>query len=99
MDQSINSEQVNQIAQLARLSLTDEEVSSLANDLMAVLSHFASLQDINTTSVPTADDITGRHNITRTDVAVADQLCAPADLLSRAPQTQNNLVKVKAVFG
>ena len=95
----LTSEQVSQIARLARLSLTDQETISLASDLAAILSHFANLQDIDTNAVPTADDVTGRHNVTRDDVVQADQLCSPSDLLSRAPETQNNLVKVKAVFG
>lgn len=95
---TITAEEVASIAKLARLALTDEEIAAATADLANVLDHFAAIQEIDTTGVPTADDASGLVNKTRQDVAAKEALASHDDLLAAAPDTQDGHIKVKAVF-
>jgi len=89
---------VKTIAQLARLRLSDQEQTKTATDLNGIFTHFSKIQEIDTKSVPTSDDVTGLTNITRADEAKPASLCSHQDLLSRAPATHHNQIKVKSVL-
>lgn len=95
---TITKEDVAKIADLARLQLTDEELSAATADLKNILAHFAAIQAIDTTGVPTADDASGRSNVTRSDKAAPEELATHKELLEAAPQVKDNHVQVKAVF-
>lgn len=94
----ISLDQVKQVAQLARLGLTDTEADQAAQDLGNILSHFSEIQKIDTQNVPTSDDVTGLKNITRSDEAEPEVLCSHASLMNAAPETTQGQIKVKAVF-
>mgnify|MGYP002625366031 CR=1 FL=1 len=89
---------VRRVATLARLGLTEEEVTKAAKDLGNVLEYFSRIQTINTKGVPTSDDITGSKNVTRADEANPELLCSTESLLGAVPETQDNQIKVKSVF-
>jgi aspartyl-tRNA(Asn)/glutamyl-tRNA(Gln) amidotransferase subunit C len=89
---------VKKIASLARVGLTDEEISRAARDLANIFDHFSVIQKIDTKGVPTSDDITGLSNVTRADKAVPEDLCNTSSLLEAAPEVKAQQVKVKAVF-
>ena len=93
---SIND--VRRIAKLARLGLTDQEIKSATKDLADVLDNFARIQQVDTTNVPTSDDVTGRQNISREDTADPEGLCGADQLMANAPATARGHFKVKAVF-
>ena len=95
---TISRQEVERIAKLSRLGLTDEEISQAAKDLGGVLGHFSEIQKINTTGVKTSDDVTGLTNVTRDDEATSESLCSAQTLLGNAPDTHQGQVKVKAVF-
>lgn len=94
----ITPEEVRKISALARLSLTDDEVSSATRDLSGILNHFSAIGNINTADVPAADAVSGLSNISRQDVAQPNMLCTPEDLLARAPKTKQGYVQVPGVF-
>jgi len=98
MSNIISKEEVERIAKLARLGVTDEEVQKASEDLGNVLEHFSEIQKIDTKGVPTADDMTGTNNVTRDDKADAECLCPTEDLLKAVPETKDGQIKVKAVF-
>ncbi|PIT97736.1 MAG: Asp-tRNA(Asn)/Glu-tRNA(Gln) amidotransferase GatCAB subunit C [Candidatus Andersenbacteria bacterium CG10_big_fil_rev_8_21_14_0_10_54_11] len=98
MSSVISTEEVARIASLARLGVTDKEITAAAQTLQDVLAHFAAIQDIVVTDVPTADNMAGLTNITRADEARPENLCSAADLRAAAPDTSDNQIKVKAVF-
>ena len=95
---NITKEEVANIAKLARLQLTDEELTSATADLANILSHFAAIQAIDTTGIPTADDASGLTNNTRKDESHKEVLASHTDLLSAAPESHKGHIKVKAVF-
>lgn len=94
----LTASDVKKIANLSRLGLNPEEVEQAAQDLAGVLNHFSKLQAVDTKGTPTSDDVTGLTNVTRADEAQPDILSSPAELLKRAPDTQDAHIKVKAVF-
>ena len=94
----ISEEEVQRIAKLARLGVTDEEVTAATHDLGNVLENFAQIQSIETKDVPMATDTSGLTNITREDEAAAEVLASHEELLERAPDTKDRQLKVKAVF-
>jgi len=47
----LNREEVEEIALLARLALTDDEIERLRGDLAAILAYMDTLQDVDTTGV------------------------------------------------
>src|SRR5688572_11532457 len=95
---TVTPEEVRKVAQLGRLGLSDEEVTRATQQLSGILDHFSQIQKIDTTGVPTSDDVTGLKNVTRADQVKPEDLCATAELLQRAPEAKAGQFKVKAVF-
>jgi aspartyl-tRNA(Asn)/glutamyl-tRNA(Gln) amidotransferase subunit C len=92
----ITTDDIKKVAHLSRLGLTDKEVESATKDVGNILSHFAAIQAIDTTSATATDDASGLKNISRPDEV--SQLGNPADLIAAAPQTHQAQIKVSAVF-
>ena len=95
---TISKQEVERIAQLARLGLTDKEISQATQNLSGVLEHFSKIQEIDTSDTPTSDDVTGLTNITRADKTTKEALCSTSVLLDNAPESHKGQIKAKAVF-
>ncbi len=93
---AISRDQVLHIGQLARLGLRDEEVDRLTSQLSVILGHFEALAAVETDAVdPTAHPLP-LQNIMRSD-SVAPSL--PRDeALGNAPEVEDGLIRVQAVF-
>lgn len=98
MSAAVTSEDVQKIAGLARMTLSDDEVTTATRDLSRVLNHFSTIQSIDTAHVMDVANLYARANISREDVAQPDQLCTAADIMDRASETVGQYVKVPAVF-
>lgn len=98
MPEIIDKKTVEEIAVLARLGLTEDEIAEQVPSLNDVLSHFSTIQQINTKDTPASDDVTGLTNVTRPDQALIDPLCPGEILLDQAPATLKRQIKVPAVF-
>ncbi len=93
--------QVEHIAALARIDLTDEEVESFGQQLSHILEQFELLRQLDTTGVPpTGVPPTGHaadlNTVTREDVA--EDCLPPEDVLSNAPRKEGEFFRVKAVL-
>lgn len=66
---SLTKEQVQHIAQLARLSLTDDEVTQFQQQLSDILAYFDQIQGVDTSSVPAQDNLQSRDSRLRTDTS------------------------------
>src|SRR3989338_4167482 len=89
--------EVEHIAKLARIKITDKEKETFRGELSRILDYINKLNEVNTDSVEPFAQITGITNSTREDVSVGE--AGDKNLLiSQAPQKENNLVKVKAVL-
>jgi aspartyl-tRNA(Asn)/glutamyl-tRNA(Gln) amidotransferase subunit C len=92
----LTAQEVQHIAQLARLQLTPEEEQKYQQQLSSILEYVSQLSQVETASVAPTSQVTGLLNITQ-----ADQITEPhnqEDLIKQAPQAADGYVKVKAVF-
>ena len=95
----LTKEEINHIANLARLELTEEEAGKFSVQISSILGYVKKLQEVNLSQIEPISNIAGISNITRED-EVND--CDPEimeKLIEMAPDKDNNLVKVNAVFG
>jgi aspartyl-tRNA(Asn)/glutamyl-tRNA(Gln) amidotransferase subunit C len=93
---SLSHEQVQQIAALARLSLTEEEVALYAGQLSKVLDYFETLQAVDTSHIPPTASVLPLTNVLRPDVA--GPAITPAEALANASDTYENQFRVSAVL-
>lgn len=89
-------QEVEHIAQLARLDLTDEEKETYRQQLSAILEHVASLQELDTSGiVPTSsvlpDSVELREDTPRGGLTVED-------VLRNAPAQKKNQFRVPPVL-
>lgn len=93
---ALTSEEVLHIARLARMSLTNDEVSRFAAQLSGILDHFAALAAVDTEGVePTAHPLP-LSNVMRADEARPS--LSQADALANAPAQEDGYVRVRAVL-
>jgi aspartyl-tRNA(Asn)/glutamyl-tRNA(Gln) amidotransferase subunit C len=92
----LSREEVEHIAALARLALSDEEVARYQEQLSAILEHFQHLQELETEDIsPTATVLPLR------SVMRADEARPPLErerVLQNAPEARDGCFKVPAVL-
>jgi aspartyl-tRNA(Asn)/glutamyl-tRNA(Gln) amidotransferase subunit C len=92
----LSRQEVEKIARLARLSLSDEEIEQYRSQLSEVLTYVDQLNELDINDVPTTAQVTGQTNVLADDVVQdgGDR----QKLLKNAPATDGDSIKVKAVF-
>lgn len=88
--------EVEHIAELAKLSLTDEEKEKFGEQLSAILEYAEVLQRLDTEAIPPTATVLPLQN-----VMVADQVrpsFSREDILANAPKTENGSFKVQAIL-
>ena len=90
-------EEVDHIALLARLTLSDEEKGLYAQQLSAILDYAAELADIDVEGIPPTATVLAVHNILRQD-DIAGVSIARDDALKNAPRTDGASFEVQATF-
>lgn len=94
---TITLPEVKKIAKLARLELSDAEIAKYAGQLSAILGYIKQLQEVETENVAMTSQVTGLSNVMRDDMVASGENAE--ELVKMAPASEDNLVKVKAVFG
>ena len=95
---TISVHDVQKLAQLSALSLSDDEVASLASELSHILGYVEQLNDVDTEGVEPTYQVTGLHTVTRPD-EIIDYGVSQEDLLKNAPDVQDGQMKVPRVLG
>lgn len=93
----ISEEQVAHLANLARIALTPEEISSLTTELDQIVDSIAKVQEVATDDVPATSHPVPLSNVFRDDV-VGDTLTIE-QALQNAPEHADNRFKVSAILG
>lgn len=92
----LTREEVEHIADLARLALTEEEKERFRQQLSAVLEYAARLQELDTEAIPPTATVLPLRNIMRPD---EPRPPAPQeDILANAPDKEENCFKVPAIW-
>lgn len=90
-------EQVEWVAGLAYIALTDAEKSKYAEELSAVLGYVEELQQVDTNKVDETMQITGLSNVMDGDFVEPSEI-KREEFLQRAPASERGYIKVKSVF-
>lgn len=93
----LSRDDVQHLAQLSSLQLTDDETTKLTADIENILKYIEQLSELDTKGVEPTYQVTGLSNIWRED-AVIDYGVSREDLLARAPEQRDNQVKVPKVL-
>lgn len=88
---------VEHVATLARLGLSAEEQSRLADQLSSILDHIAALGEVDTEAIPPTAQVIELPNVLRAD-EVRPSL-PPDALLANAPRRRDGFFEVHAVLG
>ncbi len=94
----LDIQDIENIAELARLHLTEDEKSRYAGQLSAVIDYVEMLNEVDTTGVEETCQVTGLEDVVREDVAVPCDEETRKRIIDQFPTRQGNLLKVKAVF-
>ncbi len=94
----LSVDEVKNIATLARIGLSDEEVERYQKDLSALLDFFRELQTVPTDGVIPMGNSTEKSDAFREDSVVSGSDAERSALLANVPMTKDGFVKVKSVF-
>jgi aspartyl-tRNA(Asn)/glutamyl-tRNA(Gln) amidotransferase subunit C len=94
---SLTRADVEHVAYLARLGLTEEELARLEGQLNHILDQYAKLAELDTDAIPPTAQVIELENILREDIA-APSLPAE-DVLANAPRRSGDLFVVPAILG
>ena len=95
---ALTTAQIEHIAHLARLELTDAEKIKFADQIGSILAYFNKLQEIDTTGVvPTSHSI-DLVNVTRDDVIKEREQSVQERILQNAPAKQDYYFKVSKIL-
>lgn len=94
---TITRDDIVKLAQLSSLSLSDSEITNLQDDISNILSYVEQLNELDTTGVSPAYQVTGLENVTRPDEVKLSNVDRE-DLLALAPENKDNQIKVPKVL-
>jgi aspartyl-tRNA(Asn)/glutamyl-tRNA(Gln) amidotransferase subunit C len=89
---------IEHIADLARLHLSEEEKARYAEQLSAVLGYVEMLNEVDTTGVEETCQVTGLEDVFREDVAHSASDDVRKEIIAQFPAKTGDLLRVKAVF-
>ena len=88
--------EVEHIAELAKLSLTDEEKERFGEQLSAILEYAEVLQRLDTEAIPPTATVLPLRNVMAADEVRLSS--SREDILANAPKTANGCFKVQAIL-
>jgi len=94
----LSVKEIEQIATLARLELSEKEKQMYAEQLSVVLDYIEMLNEVDTNGVVETCQVTGLEDVVREDKAQETSQEIKQKLINSFPEKTGNLLKVKAVF-
>lgn len=95
---NLTKKEVEHIAYLARLGLTEKEKGKFQKQLSSILDYVKQLQEVDTKNVEPTAQVTGLENVMRKDVMEKQPPETMKKLIKMAPEKEDNLVKTRSVF-
>jgi aspartyl-tRNA(Asn)/glutamyl-tRNA(Gln) amidotransferase subunit C len=92
---ALSHDEVRQIAELAKLQLTDAEIAQYATQLSDILVYFEKLSAVDTSQIEATASVLPLRNVWRPDIS-ADPL-TPAQAVANAPEAHDQQFVVNAV--
>lgn len=94
----LDKKQVEHIAQLARLYLTEKEKEKFATELSSVLEYIEILNEVNTDDVEPTYQVTGLVNVYREDKVEGSTKEEMEGVKKQFPDSKDDLLKVPGIF-
>ena len=92
----ISKEEVERIAQLARIELTEKDTEKYKKELSGILDYIEVLNKVDTTSIDPTAQVTGLLNVYEEDVK--NPSLDRDEILKNAPDKKDGYIKVKPVL-
>jgi len=93
----ITHKDVEHVAKLARLGLSDKEIEKFQSELSKVLDYVEQLNKVDTKNIQPTAQVTGLTNVFREDEVKKSDITLD-ELLKNAPAKEGRYLKVKAVL-
>jgi len=94
----ISKKDVEHVAKLARLDLTEEEKEKFSRQLSNVLSYVDKLREVKTEGVSPTAQITGLENVSRDDMVGGCDAGTKAAIVKAFPSRFGDQLKVKRII-
>lgn len=94
----LTKKEVEHIALLARVKLSNAEKEKLADELSGILDYVRQLQEVETKNVSETAQVGGAENAVRGDLVGGCTEASRAQILKNVPEIDDNLFKTKTVF-
>lgn len=94
---SLSRDDVANLARLARIEMTDQELENLTTEFGVILSAVARVQEVATTDVAATSHPLPLKNIFRSDVVIPS--LTPEEALSGAPASEEQRFRVPQILG
>jgi len=94
----ITEKDVDHIAQLARIKLSEQEKQKFQKELELILQYIDKLNQVETVGVEPTAQATGITNSFRADEVNEPNVKQSQELINQAPERKDNLVKVKNIL-
>jgi aspartyl-tRNA(Asn)/glutamyl-tRNA(Gln) amidotransferase subunit C len=93
---ALTREEVEHVADLAKLGLTEEEIETYREQLSAILEYAALLERLDTDAIPPTATVLPLSNVMRADEPASS--LSQADALANAPSATEGYFQVKAIL-
>lgn len=92
----MNLEDIEKLAKLSRIELSEEEKKSFLDDFKSILDYVGQIKEVITEEPPReAGEL---RNVMRPDALYSVPLTAPVELLAEAPERDGGYIKVQKVL-
>lgn len=92
----LSEEEVKKVAEMARIELTDAEVTKFQKDLSSVLDYVDVLKEVDTEGLEIVSSVTGLENVTRADSPRL--IDYQEEIMANAPERKDKFYKVKSIL-
>jgi aspartyl-tRNA(Asn)/glutamyl-tRNA(Gln) amidotransferase subunit C len=94
----ITKKEVEYVARLARLALSEEEKEKFTGQLETILEYIGKLNELDTRDVPPTHHILASNNVWREDVPAPSSDELRQRIMKNAPESEKDFFKVKKVI-
>lgn len=94
----ISKKEVQHVAKLARLGLTEKEIEKFQKDLSAILDYIEKLKEVDVSETEPTSHSVLVENVARKDVENPKLKEQSSKLLELAPETKGDFLKVKSIL-
>ena len=93
---AISEEQVKHVANLAKLSFSDDELHEFTSQLGKIIDMVETLEEVDTEGVPFTSNVAETINVMREDIAAEGW--NRQELMRNVPESEDGFIKVPAII-